>query len=105
MVDSDDSAPGADLDSALERRRPGRNDSASPELIPLLRHPAAVAEHAAFLLPERILKHRLLAEHEDADDLRAARGVMAALAISLGFWVLCFLAMGLLTRNWGATPP
>ncbi len=88
------------LSTAADRRRPGRLADASPELLPLLRQPASLGieaarlgENTTLLLPERIL-HRLHDEQNADDNLRAARGVLTGFAISLGFWLLCFAAMG-----------
>ena len=103
MAEPDELILGGSLATPTDRRRPGRIEDANPELIPLLRQPvplgieaALLGENATLLLPDRVRHAPHHLHQEQHDDLRAARGVMTGFAISLGFWLLCFLAMGLL---------
>lgn len=57
---------------AKDRRRPNRPAHVSPELIPLLRGEASVAEDPV--------------QFGDPDQLRAARGLAVALTASAAFW-------------------
>jgi len=113
MVQSAQPGQGGDDNTLIDRRRPGRVEAIHPELIPLLRHPLPTGSEADALraetppleamsaepsLPERILRHQLGDVTEEPDDLRAATGVLVAIAISIGFWVACYTAMGLLVH-------
>jgi hypothetical protein len=63
----------ASRSAVAERRRPGRQAHVSPELIPLLRSEAPVV-----LEPE--------IQFGEPDQLRSARGVTLAVAISAALW-------------------
>lgn len=68
--------PDAQPAHSVDRRRPGRMESANPELIALMRTPAQGA----------------LAEPQAAiDDLRAARGIALSCGIGTTFWVVIIL--------------
>lgn len=62
-----------------DRRRPGRIDNINPNLLPLLRNPAPPESADADLvgLP--------------CDDLKPAKGIVAAILIALPFWILVAL--------------
>jgi hypothetical protein len=79
--------------SLWERRRPGRRAVVSPELIPLLRTPAATAPTAPaeFVLPAPAGQ-----DAEDlGDKLSPARGLAIGLALASLMWFLlgCWLWM------------
>ncbi len=67
------------LDTAQDRRRPGR-DKVNPQLIPLLRDPAAL--DLVVLLPD------VAGEPPETEDLAMAYGIKAGLALSLPLWAL-----------------
>lgn len=87
---------------AVERRRPGRLAIVNPALVPLLRKDARskirVFDIPRFAWtrppdetdqpPARIPACAL--DLADEEELRAARGIMLALAISAVFWSCCF---------------
>ena len=56
-----------------ERRRPGRRDHVSPELVPLLRGESAFVPDAPI-------------QFGDPDQLRGVRGITLAVAISTALW-------------------
>lgn len=62
--------------AAAERRRPGRSETAHPNLIPLLRHPETRESAEVDLIGS------------PNDDLRPATGIAVALALSAPFWAL-----------------
>ena len=70
-----------------ERRRPGRMDRVSEELIPLLRRSRALdlAHDEDGLGPQS-----LSFDDDGGDQLRAAKGVMLGAAIGLTFWISAF---------------
>lgn len=73
-------------DGIKDRRRPGRNDQVSPQLIPLLRKPATVDIPA--LLPGKMNALPL------RGDRAFIRGIIFALALSVPFWA------GIITVGW-----
>lgn len=80
-------APGAAKLSQKERRRPGRMDRVSNELIPLLRSSGALnlADDADALGPIT-----LTFDADETDDLRGMKGVMLGAAVGLAFWLGAF---------------
>ncbi len=72
MVDQSTRAPEDEVTprvpppTARDRRRPGRIEDVSPELIPLMRHPDEL--------------------EPDRDDLRPMTGVLVAVALSVPVW-------------------
>ena len=68
-----------DAPAAADRRRPGRPESVSPELIPLLRNAASVE------IPEQDA-HLDAPRDNHRDDMGPARGLAVALLIVAPFW-------------------
>jgi hypothetical protein len=94
---------GRDVDAKLDRRRPGRIENASPELIMLMRHPVPPGNEAALLadipateLSELVREPGAFDMAAERDNLAAAKGVMTGIVFSLVFWLGCFLVMRLL---------
>src|SRR6185437_13990826 len=93
MPDAKALSPSAtpDAPAPADRRRPGRPETVSPELIPLLRDPASVEvpEHDAHLHAPRNVRR---------DDMGPARGLAVALLLALPFWCvvigLWWMALG-----------
>jgi len=97
MAEREDAlAPAEDGLVMRERRRPGRLANVSPNLLPLMRHagPLDLAHEAKGLGPVP-----LTFDPEDAEPLRAARGVLLGAVVGLGFWLACFAALDLLLRG------
>ena len=80
-------APGAANLLQKERRRPGRMDRVSDELIPLLRSSGALnlAHDADGLEPIP-----LIFDADETDQLRGVKGVMMGAVIGLTFWLGAF---------------
>jgi hypothetical protein len=76
--------PAPDANTLPDRRRPGRVSYVNPHLIRLLRKPAEAREIAIGSQSEHSAKPQ--PEEDGPDNLGAARGVLAALAIGLVFW-------------------
>lgn len=72
---------GLDADTATDRRRPGRRNDVSPNLIPLLRR----AARERFSLPWITEDH--------PDQLSAARGLLIAMLIGAVVWFLIGLVI------------
>jgi len=87
MIDgSTEKAGGPALDTAPDRRRPGRRD-ASPELIQLLRETGG----AGFSPPEeqdQDVQDQDVQDQDVSDPLAAARGIRRAVVISAIAWFL-----------------
>lgn len=64
-----------------DRRRPGRPENVSPELIPLLR----ASERAKLPNPDQHNDDEF--DANDDDQLSASRGIAAAVAFSVPFWI------------------
>lgn len=79
-----------DLADVFERRRPGRIEHVSPQLIPLLRRsyavPALPTSDAGFIRPG-MSSGVVGDQQDDADDLRPAFGIAVALIAATIFWL------------------
>ena len=74
-----------DTDTLTDRRRPGRPESISPALLPLLRnngqaHADLIAEALSFPT----------GEYPGPDDLSAAKGILVAVLLSMPLWLLAY---------------
>ena len=67
--------------SFVERRRPGRVENVSPELIPLLRNPTVIIE-----------------QNPAEDDFRLPKGIAVGIVLAIPLWALIFLGVSLLIR-------
>ena len=78
-VEETEPRPQAARPSLRDRRRPGRSEYVHPALISLFRRPTVATE----------------ADLDD-DDLRPAQGLATAVLLSLPFWLLVCIGIGLL---------
>ena len=87
--------PPPQTDVAADRRRPGRVDFDNPHLIDLLRRPDPADANA---VPPQTLEEELthLAADHDGDPLRAARGLVTGVLISIALWASAILTWKLL---------
>ena len=69
-------APPISPEVVAERRRPGRGETAHPNLIPLLRCPTALRSDETALV------------FDPDDNLRPATGIVVGVALSAPFWAL-----------------
>ena len=76
-----------------ERRRPGRIENVSEELLPLLRGAAELEIKEDATERERIA---LAFDADEADQLRGAKGIFAGALIGLAFWLGCFTVVAVL---------
>lgn len=74
---------GLTTETAPDRRRPGRLKDVSPELIPLLRNPAAI----------EIPSDAPLAPEHARDELGAAKGIVVGVLLVIPFWLLVALGI------------
>ena len=67
-----------------------------PNLLPLLRHAGSLdlTPRADGLPPVP-----LTFDPEEAEPLRAVRGILLGAAVGMGFWLACFVAIGILLRG------
>ena len=77
---------------ARDRRRPGRQDDVSPELIPLLRGEVIDG------LVEPGIHPDLPLFDDDEDPLQAARGVLMGLITGMAFWVSVCAVLALVAQ-------
>jgi hypothetical protein len=91
--DPNEEAHPSELDTAADRRRPGRQD-VSPELIPLLRGSAAVGVSLPDDQDDYNEPDFLLSEPHRSDPLSFVHGLKWAILVSAVAWLL----LGLLVR-------
>jgi len=85
--------PDGSLLQRLERRRAGRIEQISPNLIPLLRNPVPEGEVARLLREEAAFDAPLDVDfQEESPALAPARGIIAAALISIPLWALFLVA-------------
>ncbi len=75
-----------------ERRRPGRRDDVSPELIPLLRGEVVDGLVEPGIHPEFPLFD------DDEDPIRAARGVLVGFVGGMAFWAIIIGVLALVAQ-------
>ena len=82
-----DSQTNAQSPDFVERRRPGRIENVSPELIPILRG-EYVADAVEDDIAAKAEHDELVASADDTDDVVPARGIFVAAVLGAILWLI-----------------